>query len=439
MRKFFLPFALFACFASAYAQTPQLPKRNCASNELYLQQLKDDPEFARNQKQIELFTEEFIRKGGAASLDKTQAGTPIYTIPVVVHVVYKTTAQNITTAQVQSQIDVLNKDYQKLNADVSKVPSIWTSLVADCQIKFCLATIDPSGLTTTGIVRKSTTKTSFSTNNDVKFTSRGGDNAWPAGSYLNLWVCNLGGGILGYAQFPGGAASTDGVVIDNNAFGSTGTVSYPYNLGRTATHEIGHWLNLRHIWGDDGTACTGSDLVTDTPNQAGEHYGCPVFPQVTCSNGPNGDMFMNYMDYTDDRCMYMLTNGQKTRIYGVLQTGGARHSVTISGKCGPQPPFVSSGIITATNAKALLNVIPNPVVSGTPAVSYKLMAAANTQLTVSDIYGSFVKNINIGNQAAGTYQLHPAELGRLENGIYLLKLVSANGGILASTRFIVSK
>lgn len=439
MKKIFLPVALIVCFASTFAQTPQQPKRNCASNELYLQQLKNDPEFARNQKQIEQFTQDFIRKGGVASMDKTLVGTPTYIIPVVVHVVYNTTAQNITTAQVQSQIDVLNKDYQKLNTDVSKVPSVWTSLVADCKIQFCLATKDPSGLATTGIVRKSTTKTSFTTNNDVKKTAKGGDDAWPAASYLNLWVCNLSGGVLGYAQFPGGAAATDGVVIDNNAFGTTGTVSAPYNLGRTATHEVGHWLNLRHIWGDDGTGCNGSDQVTDTPNQADEHYGCPKFPQVSCSNGPNGDMFMNYMDYTDDRCMYMFTNGQMTRMYGVLKAGGAHNSITTSGKCGPVPPAIANGASTATNAKALLNVVPNPVVSGTPTVSYKLMAAAKTQLSVSNVYGNFVKNINIGNQSAGSYQIQPTELGNLENGIYLLKLVSASGEILATTRFIVSK
>ncbi len=438
MKKFFLPVVLLACIAPAFSQTVQTQPRRCASNEVYLQQLKDDPQFAQNQKNIEAFTQNFIRNGGAASMDKTLSGTPTYIIPVVIHVVYKTTAQNISISQIQSQIDVLNKDYQKLNTDVTKVPSVWTSLVGDFKVQFCLATIDPNGLATTGIVRKSTTKTSFSTNNDVKKTAKGGDDAWPAASYLNIWVCHLGGGILGYAQFPGGAAATDGVVIDFKAFGTNGAAAYPYNLGRSATHEIGHWLNLRHIWGDDGTGCNGSDLVGDTPNQADEHYGCPKFPQVSCSNGPNGDMFMNYMDYSDDRCMYMFTNGQRDRAYAVLQTGGAHHSVTVSGKCG-SAKVASVTSTTATNAKALLNVIPNPVVSGTPTVAYKLNSAASVQLIIADVYGTFVKSINIGTQPEGTFQVRPAEIGRLENGIYLLKLVSSTGEMLATTRFIVSK
>ena len=127
--------------------------------------------------------------------------------------------------------------------------------------------------------------------------------AWPSAQYLNLWVCPLAGGLLGYAQFPGGPAATDGVVILHSAFGINGTAAAPFNLGRTATHEIGHWLNLNHIWGDDGTGCSGTDNVADTPNQGGPNYGAPTFPHLSCSNGPNGDLFVNYMDYVDDRAI----------------------------------------------------------------------------------------------------------------------------------------
>src|SRR5205085_7351896 len=142
----------------------------------------------------------------------------------------------------------------------------------------------------------------------VKYTANGGHDAWNRDQYLNIWVCDLSGKI-GYAQFPGGPAATDGVVIDYQAFGTLGTASIPFHLGRTATHEIGHWLNLRHIWGD---ANCGDDLVADTPTQQTDNGGCPSFPHVTCSNGPNGDMFMNYMDYVNDNCMNMFTAGQST-------------------------------------------------------------------------------------------------------------------------------
>ena len=315
-----------------------------------------------------------------------------------------------------------------------QVPSVWTGLVADCQIQFCLASKDPNGNTTTGIRRVKTTKSSFSDNNYVKYTSKGGDDAWPAADYLNLWVCKLSGGLLGYAQFPGGKAATDGVVITFTGFGTTGTAQAPYNLGRSATHEIGHWLNLRHIWGDDGTKCTGSDLVDDTPNQADENYGCPTFPNVSCNNGPSGDMFVNYMDYTDDRCMFMFTNGQKSRMYATLVTGGSHHSVTISGKCGSQVAAISNSAIIPS----LLSIIPNPVTSGAAKISFKLDKAAQVQFIISDVYGNTISVVNAGSQYAGIHQVMPSEFAKLNNGVYIIKLI-ANGQQISTARFIVNK
>ena len=427
--------AAIATFATiVFSQDLQtLPVKRCGSYDVYQQMLKTDPNFAKNQRAIEQFTKNFASQGGAEAM-RTASVAPNYIIPVVVHVVYNTAAQNISDAQIQSQIDVLNKDYQKLNTDVGQVPSVWTTLVANCRIQFCLATIDPAGNPTTGIRRVSTAKTSFNTNDNVKFTGKGGDDAWPAASYLNLWVCKLGSGLLGYAQFPGGKASTDGVVITYTGFGTTGTAKAPYNLGRTATHEIGHWLNLFHIWGDDGTACSGSDLVDDTPNQADEHYGCPKFPQVSCSNGPDGDMFMNYMDYTDDRCMFMFTKGQKTRMYATLKAGGARHSVTISGKCASQAAAISNNTIIPD----VLHVAPNPVNAGLATVTYKLNKAAQVKFIIADVYGNTLAVINAGNQQAGEHRVQPSEFARLNNGIYLIKLI-ANGQQLFAARFVVNK
>ena len=160
---------------------------------------------------------------------------------------------------------------------------------------------------------------SFGTDDGVKDPARGGVAAWPADRYLNIWVAQLSGGLLGYAQFPGGPAETDGVVITYTAFGTTGTATAPFHLGRTATHEIGHYFNLFHIWGDDGTGCGGTDEVDDTPNQAGPNTGKPAWPHVTCRNGPHGDLFMDYMDYVDDDMMVMFTPGQVARMWACLQ------------------------------------------------------------------------------------------------------------------------
>jgi Pregnancy-associated plasma protein-A/Secretion system C-terminal sorting domain len=289
-----------------------------------------DPSIKINRQNIENFTNAYIAKNANKQTRAT------ITIPVVVHVLYNTASQNISDAQIASQIAVLNEDFARTNADYLNTPAAFSGLVGIPDIQFCMAQRDANGAATTGIIRKSTTTTSFSTNDGIKSATSatsGGSNAWNTSQYLNIWVGNISGGILGYAQFPGGPASTDGVVINYTAFGNIGTAAAPYNKGRTATHEVGHWLNLNHIWGDDGTACTGSDNVGDTPNQGDENYGTPVFPQVSCSNGPNGDLFMNYMDYTDDVAMFMFSTGQVTRMRALFATGGARVSLTTSLGC----------------------------------------------------------------------------------------------------------
>jgi len=254
----------------------------------------------------------------------------IITIPVVVHVIYNNVNENISDQQIQSQIDVLNQDFRRQNSDAVNTPSDFLSVAADTEIEFCLATEDPDGNITTGITRTSTSQSSFSTNDDVKYTSSGGVNAWSTNEYLNMWVCDLSGGLLGYAQFPGGTASSDGVVCDYAYFGNMGTATFPYDLGRTATHEVGHWLNLRHIWGDSNC---GNDFCGDTPEHSGSNYGCPSYPSASnCSgNNTNGDMFMNYMDYTDDACMNIFTQDQKIRMIASINNN--RSALLTSSGC----------------------------------------------------------------------------------------------------------
>jgi hypothetical protein len=286
-------------------------RRQCGTQEVHERLLEMYPGFRARQETIEVGIRRSIERGVAQRTMRK-----LLTIPVVVHVVYKTAAENISDAQVKSQIDALNRDYTQKN-DQSSVPGAWKGLASDPNVSFALAKKDPNGKTTTGITRTQTTRSSFGTGDSVKSKAGGGHPAWPADRYLNLWVCTLGGGLLGYAQFPGGPAKTDGVVILNTAFGTKGTVQPPFNLGRTATHEVGHWLNLHHIWGDRND-CGGTDFVTDTPNAQLPNYGKPTFPHISCNNGPNGDMFMNYMDYVDDDAMVMFTAGQVLRMNATL-------------------------------------------------------------------------------------------------------------------------
>ncbi len=294
-------------------------RRQCGAMAEYERLLEEHPSFRRNQQRAEVFLARAVTSGEAERVARR-----LVTIPTVVHVVHRTEEENISTAQVESQLAVLNQDFRATNPDVSKVPSAWQGLVADAKIEFRLATKDPSGGRTDGIVRVQTDRRSFGTGEAVKRASKGGSPAWPTDAYLNIWVCTLGGGLLGYAQFPGGPKATDGVVILNTAFGTEGTAAAPFNLGRTLTHEVGHWLNLRHIWGDT-LDCSGGDRVPDTPNCEGPNMGQPVFPVISCSNGPHGGMFMNYMDYVDDAAMYMFTAGQVSRMSACL--AGPRKSL----------------------------------------------------------------------------------------------------------------
>lgn len=283
--------------------------------------LEVDPEYRERRLEVERQTRAWERQYG---MDGARTGVVV--LPVVVHVVWNTAAQNVSAAQIQSQLDVLNADFRKLNADVANVPAAFAPLAADARIEFRLAARDPNCQPTNGITRTETSVTAFSPTDAVKSSATGGVNPWPNDRYVNIWVCNLPAGKLGKGSFPGTPAALDGIVIDVSAFGTTGTASDPFDGGRTATHEVGHFLNLNHIWGDDqyeADTCSLSDNVADTPNQAVARDGTPVFPQISCNNGPNGDMFMNYMDYVDDAAMFMFTAGQVTRMNATLNTARA--------------------------------------------------------------------------------------------------------------------
>lgn len=278
-------------------------QRKCAAQDVLNDQLEEDPTLASRMSQIEAFTEKAV-------LTKRLVNGKIE-IPVVVNVLYKTAAENISNNQIQSQIDVLNKDFNALNSDYNLVPDIFAGVKANIEISFVLDQV----------IRKSTTKTSWGTRDNMKKSNKGGLAPTSPTTKLNLWVCTIGGGILGYAQFPGGSSATDGVVIDSRYFGLSGSANAPYNLGRTATHEVGHWMNLRHIWGD---ATCGNDMVSDTPTHNEPNYGVPVYPHYSTCSGKPVEMTMNYMDYTDDDGMFMFSIGQKNRMSAIFVSGGPR-------------------------------------------------------------------------------------------------------------------
>ena len=344
----------------------------------------------------------------------------VIVIPVVIHVLYHSNNQNVSDQQVLSQLTVLNNDYRRLNADTIYTPAPFKSVAADTRIVFCLAKVDPNGRYTSGIIHKHTSSDLFISDDEMKFSSTGGDDAWDSKKYLNIWVCNLFGRTLGYAVMPGGPAEKDGVVIQYNAFGTIGTAVAPYNKGRTTTHEIGHWLGLRHTWGD---ADCGDDSIADTPTQETYSTGCPTFPHLsTCSINFYGDMFMNYMDFTDDACMNMFTQGQKKEMRSLFALGNLRNSFLNSSVCdsslaqgGPLPSDSTTDTDNIT-----ISVYPNPF-------SNQITVSCNN---VADITGKTIKLYDVTGKLFFIQIIKSQKtlinLSNLPWGMYFLKVEGGN-------------
>lgn len=332
--------------------------KNCGTVDRWNKLKEQDPEAVIRRQNLELKTQEWIRENGSDQGESYQerVGVGVVTIPVVVHIVYNTTEENISDAQVLSQMEVLNEDFRLLNSD-SLTPShpFW-DVTADVEIEFCLASQDPNGNPTTGITRTQTNVSEFS-DDAVKFDADGGKDGWDPTKYLNVWVCNLqdqGSLLFGYAAWPSDLAvdpELDGVVIQHRAFGTVGTAGtgdYTYtDRGRTLTHEVGHWLNLWHIWGDD---ICGDDLVADTEPAESENETCPSFPHRpnnSCGSGSDGEMYMNFMDYVPDDCMVMFTAGQKDRMWAALTN--ERSAIMTSTGCEPASSGNNDECSGATN------------------------------------------------------------------------------------------
>ncbi|MGD1847800.1 MAG: M43 family zinc metalloprotease [Salibacteraceae bacterium] len=292
----------------------------CGHDHVIQEMSQEDPDFLNRRMQSKQNVKDWIDHQ-----QQHQSSRAVVTIPVVVHVIYRTTAQNISAAQVQTQIDVLNEDFRRLNADAANTPSVFQGVAADTEIEFCLANSDPNGDLTDGITRTQTTTNNIGSTNAYYRTSQGGQDIWNRNRYLNIWVCELSAGLLGFATPPGANAQRDGVVVSVDYFGTIGTATAPFNRGRTATHEVGHWLNLDHMWGG---GCGIDDGVNDTPDSDAPYYGCPSFPQTTCGTE---DMFMNYMDYVNDNCMNMFTEDQAQIMVATLNT--SRSSILSSNGC----------------------------------------------------------------------------------------------------------
>ncbi len=364
----------------------------------------------------------FANNPSTSTYQRDTVRDEILTVPVVIHVLYNNATQNISDQQILSQLAVLNNDFRRMNADAAQTPGAFATAAADCRIMFCLAQVDPRGRPARGIIRKYTTKSAFSLDDAVKFSAAGGDDAWDSRKYLNIWVCNLQGNTIGYASLPGSQADKDGVVIQYNAFGTTGILQPAFNKGRTTTHEVGHWLGLKHIWGDN--AC-GSDGIEDTPPQAGYNINCPVFPRMsTCSSNASGDMFMNFMDYTNDACMNLFTHGQKKKMRSLFAVGGPRNSFMSSFACDstlasgadlPTPATPPTQSVEV--ARPIVSAFPNPVVQSLTITASEGYTLTGKSIVLTNSNGIALKHI----QQASSERVQ-MDMSAYPAGVYLIQV-----------------
>lgn len=342
----------------------------------------------------------------------------IIKIPIVVHVLFHEPGQNIPDAKIQSQIDALNRDFRKMNPDSVNTPPYFKQFAADCEIEFVLAKSDPFKRATTGITRTYTPIKQWSADDKMKLKSEMGVDGWDSRYYLNIWVCELDQ-VAGYASWPGENPAFDGIVVDFASFGTVG-VSGPYNMGRTVVHEAGHWLNLKHTWGEEHC---GDDGVDDTPQQSVYTVGCPSGIRISCDNGPNGNMYMNYMDFTEDACMNLFTYGQKNRMRNLFAQGGARYNMLYSK--GLDEPLIFELPLPAESPKWLY-----PKVFPVPAVNYfQLDVSYDVRwigkiLTLYNLQGQQVLHLKI---SAAVQQYN---ISRLQPGIYFLRGNKEDGELI---------
>ena len=315
------------------------------------------------------------------------------TVPVVVHIVWNTPEENLTDGQVLEQMEILNRDCNSENEDLRDVPEAFRPFIARKGIRFCLAAKTPDGRASSGITRHKTDLELAGTKEDLYSIAP----AWDTERYLNIWVANTGDFLTGFGTYPGIVPpERQGVVVHPKYVGYNKSIRY--NFGRVAVHEIGHFFGLDHIWGSDG-ACGTDDGVEDTPLQQHSYKGCPAHPQATCGSD---DMFMNFMDYVDDACMVMFTQGQMERMLATIESF--------------RPGLVNNDIPCVLNTENLnaeeFTIYPNPA-SGEIKIQFEEPVMTNGWVSIYNSLGQLVQKerrvifdgmtIVLPDMASGTY------------------------------------
>lgn len=420
MRKILLPILALIIFSVANSQHPTgIGSDRCGSNEMIKQQMAADPIYAKKVGDV-------LKNKGSYLRNNQRGGPASITIPVVVHVLYYSSAQNISDAQVQSQIDVLNEDFTATNRDYNNYDAGYGRVKGDLDIKFCL----------TQVIHKQTSHKSFGYNDNMKYSKKGGSDAIDPMHVLNIWVCDLGSKILGFAYYPGISPEKFGVVCHTNAFGRGAGYSLfaDYNLGRTTTHEIGHCFGLVHIWGD---ARCGNDLVDDTPLHNDLNFGCPGEGHLSTCTGTPLEMWMNYMDYTDDRCMYFFSDGQAARANFFIDTDPQLISLTSAACSNTRQPSNDITIVQGNTFNSLRerfsSILLYPTItSGQLNLSVNGAADGKAEINIYNQTGALMTRQQIFISAKS---LNRINVSKFANGIYFLEF--GQGANKQTKKFIV--
>ena len=371
-------------------------------------QVSEDISLKDKLEQVDAFTRQ--RTNSTGSSQRVNGIPEIITIPVVFHVLYHTPEQNLQRSSIELLIAALNRDFNKRNSDTSKIPPVFKPYATSMGFEFKLATMDPQGRSTDGVVKKYTPILYWMSDDKMKFSASYGDDAWDSKSYLNIWVCNMKD-VMGYSTFPGMDPLKDGVVLSIEDIRKARGTTPKINDLRTVVHEVGHWVNLYHIWGE---GYCGDDKVDDTPKQSSYTPGCPSGTRVTCGNGPTGDMYMNFMDFTDDVCMNMFTIGQRKRARTIFEAGGPRNSILYSKglnismiESAPLPDFYPKWYYA--------QVYPNPAASSIKVYFEYDERWIGKKIEILDISGRVVFNKIIGSR------IETIDITRLIAGVYFIR------------------
>ncbi len=405
--------------------------RYIATKEAHERLLRENPQMQERRRAIEQQSADFQKNGSPQ----------LVTIPVIFHIIYHAEKERLSEEQALSQLEALNRDFRMKEFRIQHPADTlegFAQRAADTEIEFCLAAGKDAKGNKTALHYVHSEVPIWKSDDAIKFSKTGGADALAPEHYLNVWVCRMDETVSGYAQMPGGPEETDGIVLDYRFFGTMGTATRPYDEGKTLTHLVGNYLNLFDLWGS-GALCA-DDYVEDTPLHNSPNYGCPGYRHIsTCSNNPV-EMTMNFMDNTDDACMYMFTEGQKIRMQAMFGKKGQRSKLVANGSLCNQAVTERSGELPddeglpdSSIEHLAVTVFPNPATrqlyllitspkEGTARVTvHHSIGSVIYETSIALTTDSFQQTLDCNQWAEGAYFVKVQTSGEMVSRLFIIQ------------------